>query len=354
MWQMYLSSACKKGGWSPEEDHMLIEAHKKYGNRWTEIAKIMPGRTDNAVKNRFTSLCKKQAKEADYSPSQSSGECYSDEIKHTYKRSRELENHYDSITSNFSLGINKHIIYDAKQQLKQFDDVLHKENLEHERWISLRPGGFVSVDEEGAAALPGCELSAKVRKFTRQTATGVEVLPDAMQENNWRGLDWVPARGGRPNCYELSFCSVPSPTAGPQSGNSDSLVGLLLCPLERNLTAEQPKFQSQSAGGFSQVRGVKQFVSPTSKFSFLKSAAESALSPLRLAQFLVDGMPSPQFSDGEKQFLVNTFSDCPGQHPVNKSPHFRYRSSPFRSPFRQLSFSENLDHSTLVASHANR
>lgn len=61
-WNTYLSTAYKKGSWSQEEDIILFEAHKKFGNRWTEIAKVVQGRTDNAVKNRFNALCKKQAK----------------------------------------------------------------------------------------------------------------------------------------------------------------------------------------------------------------------------------------------------------------------------------------------------
>ncbi|KAG9451225.1 hypothetical protein H6P81_011190 [Aristolochia fimbriata] len=61
-WYTYLSTECKKGGWSPEEDMLLCEAQKMFGNRWTEIAKVVSGRTDNAVKNRFTTLCKKRAK----------------------------------------------------------------------------------------------------------------------------------------------------------------------------------------------------------------------------------------------------------------------------------------------------
>lgn len=61
-WNTYLSTAYKKGSWSHEEDIILFEAHKKFGNRWTEIAKVVQGRTDNAVKNRFNALCKKQAK----------------------------------------------------------------------------------------------------------------------------------------------------------------------------------------------------------------------------------------------------------------------------------------------------
>ncbi|KAI3911766.1 hypothetical protein MKW92_012300 [Papaver armeniacum] len=61
-WYTYLNSDFKKGGWSPEEDMVLCEAQKIFGNRWTEIAKVVSGRTDNAVKNRFTTLCKKRAK----------------------------------------------------------------------------------------------------------------------------------------------------------------------------------------------------------------------------------------------------------------------------------------------------
>ncbi|KAL0421146.1 UNVERIFIED_CONTAM: Transcription factor [Sesamum latifolium] len=61
-WFTYLNSDFKRGGWSPEEDMLLCEAQKIFGNRWTEIAKVVSGRTDNAVKNRFTTLCKKGAK----------------------------------------------------------------------------------------------------------------------------------------------------------------------------------------------------------------------------------------------------------------------------------------------------
>ncbi|CAN0923730.1 Transcription factor MYB88 [Linum grandiflorum] len=61
-WFTYLNSDFKKGGWSPEEDLLLCEAQRIFGNRWTEIAKVVSGRTDNAVKNRFTTLCKKRAK----------------------------------------------------------------------------------------------------------------------------------------------------------------------------------------------------------------------------------------------------------------------------------------------------
>ncbi|KAL3631134.1 hypothetical protein CASFOL_024118 [Castilleja foliolosa] len=74
-WFTYLNSDFKKGGWSPEEDMLLCEAQKIFGNRWTEIAKVVSGRTDNAVKNRFTTLCKKRAKHEALAK-ENNGTCY--------------------------------------------------------------------------------------------------------------------------------------------------------------------------------------------------------------------------------------------------------------------------------------
>jgi len=49
--------------WTPEEDKRLIEVHSEIGNRWSALAKEMPGRVSNDVKNRVRYLLKKQRTE---------------------------------------------------------------------------------------------------------------------------------------------------------------------------------------------------------------------------------------------------------------------------------------------------
>ena len=46
--------------WSQEEDDLLMNLHKLWGNKWAKIAGEMKGRTDNAVKNRWNSSLKRK------------------------------------------------------------------------------------------------------------------------------------------------------------------------------------------------------------------------------------------------------------------------------------------------------
>ncbi|TYG72448.1 hypothetical protein ES288_D04G021900v1 [Gossypium darwinii] len=59
-WANHLRPNLKKGAFTREEEHLIIELHSKMGNKWARMAANLPGRTDNEIKNYWNTRIKRR------------------------------------------------------------------------------------------------------------------------------------------------------------------------------------------------------------------------------------------------------------------------------------------------------
>lgn len=66
-WLNHLDPTIKKGPFSEEEMRILMEMHAEHGTKWSEIAKHLPGRSENTLKNKWNCMNRRKSGVPDFS-----------------------------------------------------------------------------------------------------------------------------------------------------------------------------------------------------------------------------------------------------------------------------------------------
>ncbi|XP_076924339.1 transcription factor MYB124-like [Bidens hawaiensis] len=334
-WFTYLNSDFKKGGWSQEEDMLLCEAQKIFGNRWTEIAKVVSGRTDNAVKNRFSTLCKKKAK----------SEALAKENNKFYtatnnKRTR-LQSVQDSETvleasMSPSKIRRKHIpdaIDDSQQRRPPFTVILQKCHNINTPTTQLPPksaevskdGTFLKKDDPKIIALlQQAELlsSLAVKVNTEKTNESYEDACKAVQDFLKQSKE-NDAHGLNASDMDIKSCDEGSQQSWRQLDlyqgspyGSDYSTGSTILPqaiekielIKDNIIVDdKSNIKPESTRNQDILGPCGEFDSGVDVICPLPSSEfNSPLQVTPMFKSMAAGIPSPQFSESERSFLLKT------------------------------------------------
>ncbi|KAL1060393.1 hypothetical protein V6Z11_1Z101500 [Gossypium hirsutum] len=102
-WINYLRPDLKRGTFSQEEENLIIELHAVLGNRWSQIAAQLPGRTDNEIKNLWNSCLKKKLRQRGIDPVTHKP---LSEVEHGEDKSQPRTNSKDMASSELNINTN--------------------------------------------------------------------------------------------------------------------------------------------------------------------------------------------------------------------------------------------------------
>ncbi|KAF5757779.1 putative transcription factor MYB family [Helianthus annuus] len=347
-WFTYLNSDFKKGGWSQEEDMLLCEAQKIFGNRWTEIAKVVSGRTDNAVKNRFSTLCKKRAKNE--ALAKENNKFY---IATNNKRTR-LHNVHDSETllEMSPSKIRRKHIPDATEDYRQlrppFTLILQKCHNVNATTTQLRPktdevskdGTFLKKDDPKIIALlQQAELlsSLAIKVNTEKTNESYEDACKAVQDfiKQSKGSD---ALGFNVSDMDVRSCDEGSQQSwrqldlyqGSPDGSDYSTGSTVLSqaiekmePVQDNIVDGKSNIIPDSTTNEDILGSCDGFDNDVDVVCPLpNSEFNSPVQVTPMFKSMAAGIPSPHFSESERNFLLKTLGmETPPPKQNTKTAH---------------------------------
>ncbi|KAK1413762.1 hypothetical protein QVD17_35543 [Tagetes erecta] len=333
-WFTYLNSDFKKGGWSQEEDMLLCEAQKIFGNRWTEIAKVVSGRTDNAVKNRFSTLCKKRAKNEALAKENNKSYITTNNKRTRFHIVQDSETVLETSMSPSKIR-RKHIpdsTEDNQQLRPPFTVILQKCPNINTSTTQLHPtsdevskdGTFLKKDDpkiiallQQAELLSSLALKVNTEKTNESYEDACKAVQDFLKQSKESGalglnvsdMDIRSCDEGSQQSWRQRDLYQGSPNGSEYSTGSTVLSQVIekIEPTQDNNVDGKNNMKPDSTTNQDILGSCDEFDNDVDVVCPLPSSMfNSPIQVTPLFKSMAAGIPSPQFSESERSFLLKT------------------------------------------------
>ncbi|KAI3796036.1 hypothetical protein L1987_38697 [Smallanthus sonchifolius] len=333
-WYTYLNSDFKKGGWTQEEDILLCEAQKIFGNRWTEIAKVVSGRTDNAVKNRFSTLCKKRAKNEALAKENSTSYITTNNKRTRFNNGQESDTVLETSMPPSKMR-RKHIPdtpEDYQQLRPPFAVLLHNchnlntftTQLNAKSDEVSKDGTFLRKDDpkiiallQQAELLSSLALKVNTEKTDESYESACKAVQDFLKQTkesdmlefNISDMDIRSCDEGSQQSWRQPDLFQGSPDSSEYSTGSTVLSQVIekMELIQDNIVDGKSNIISDSISNQDILASYDEFNNDVNGICPLpNSEFNSPLQVTPLFRSMAAGIPSPQFSESERTFLLKT------------------------------------------------
>ncbi|KAM0949469.1 putative transcription factor MYB-HB-like family [Dioscorea sansibarensis] len=113
-WINYLRPGLKRGMFSAQEEEIVMNLHAMLGNKWSQIAMHLPGRTDNEIKNYWNSYLKKRVAKTEPSKANNSASQSQESMSQSSKTrqvSTELNSKHIEVVESSSVDSGQSMIH---------------------------------------------------------------------------------------------------------------------------------------------------------------------------------------------------------------------------------------------------